>query len=355
MSKNFNKWTVYLAVIVLVTMLIENVLCQSNCNVFINKKSYRADKRLYTSKVYEIEYGLDMELPSSHINPPIGYSIDVDCKNQSKLKAHYLFDLSDIPIEVNLNNCTKNGGFVHVLEFDDKKKPPNKTAVVPTNYLKFVADFKNAKHQQLDSADVKLSLNRRLGKGCSIGLTFVKYDQQSTSIFEYDYYDQTGFWAKFKQVVFHYVDVVSSPPIVLAVLFILFVTLTVMVLLVIALRKKSNLTFGNNFIKLTNLTNHGAESSGNESGTKPAQIQNIYGESSSPNMEEDGRTQEARISSKQTQAPGKVDDCRDQSGLNEFQVLRKQLIDKLNNRDHSDRNYGQQSAHSLDKNLIFKN
>lgn len=108
---------------------------QQSCEVSINKREYRPDKILFTHKQYEVTFGV----PWEPFNPPIGYSIDADCKNLSKLRVAYSFDIKDMPIEINSINCSKTINFINVLEpsttFSSKKSSNN-------SYLTFLIDFR---------------------------------------------------------------------------------------------------------------------------------------------------------------------------------------------------------------------
>lgn len=121
---------IFLVYFSFVANLLVRVDSHQLCHVTVNKRVYRADKPLYTHKQYEITFGL----PYDQTNPPIGYSIDVDCTNVSKLKAAYSFDIKDAAIEINSINCTKTMNFIHILEAPVTGSQKN-------SYLTFLVDF----------------------------------------------------------------------------------------------------------------------------------------------------------------------------------------------------------------------
>lgn len=106
------------------------------CEVTINKRLYRADKRLYTHKQYEITFGL----PFDESNPPIMYSIDADCRNLSKLRAAFSFDIKNMPVEVNLVNCSNRMNFINVLESSSFLAPTS--GFNNNTFLTFLVDFR---------------------------------------------------------------------------------------------------------------------------------------------------------------------------------------------------------------------
>ena len=106
------------------------------CEVTINKRLYRADKRLYTHKQYEITFGL----PFDESNPPIMYSIDADCRNLSKLRAAFSFDIKNMPVEVNLVNCSNRMNFINVLESSSFLAPAS--GFNNNTFLTFLVDFR---------------------------------------------------------------------------------------------------------------------------------------------------------------------------------------------------------------------
>lgn len=89
------------------------------------------------------------------------------------------------------------------------------------------------------SSTVRLSVNRRLGKGCSTQLTFVKHDG-STSIFEHDYYDGTSIWTNILNLLDKYVRLLTNPPVLLGFLVAVFLMLVLLLLfMVVFFRRKS--------------------------------------------------------------------------------------------------------------------
>lgn len=105
------------------------------CDVTINKRPYRVDKRLYTHKQYVVRYGLPYEAS----NPPILYWIDVDCQSSNKLRAGLSFDFKDMPVEVNAISCGKNINFLNMLESSSE---PLSSNGLKKSYLTFLIDFR---------------------------------------------------------------------------------------------------------------------------------------------------------------------------------------------------------------------
>lgn len=127
-----------LLVLVAISLYVTIVESHLSCDVNINKRVYRPDKSLYTHKQYEVAFGLPWEAS----NPPIGYAIDVDCKNVSKLRAAFAFDLKDMPIEINSINCSKTMHFIHVLEPTNNVLSTASKNSSRNSYLTFLIDFR---------------------------------------------------------------------------------------------------------------------------------------------------------------------------------------------------------------------
>lgn len=190
------------------------------------------------------------------------------------------------------------------------------------------------------TSSVRLSVNRRLGKGCSTQLTFVKHDG-STSIFEYDYYDGTSVWSRLRELAWSYVRIVANPPVLLGTLLTVFLVLAgALLLTLVFMRRRSfgldKLNLNSNLVSLKNVQRryHNQTGRGASSGfgllrnqPEPANLRSQQHPALMPTSEM--REHEQKYTSAAVASCPRFEDLDHQQHMthsNDFQVLRDQLI-----------------------------
>lgn len=310
---------------------------QKECHVLVNKKVYKPDKRLFLFKIYEISFGLPI---NNTKNVPIGYSVDAECSNSSDLnksKVQYTFDLKETPVEINLTNCP---GIFFIDEFQLNDK---------FNYLVFKYDFKSNKNLTFDLS-AKLTLNRRLGNGCQSNLTFHQKSKNSIfdidSLLEENYYDieDPSFSSKLQQ----FFKILASNRIFLgALIFIIFLLLILLFLVAwcfrrVVLNDAKELEISNRLIRLRSFKNK------NNNFVKFSNSQETITDESNKEPEQ-VNAKTSNETSNDSEKPNSVLP-ESTSEVNEFQILRQQLMNKLATNGYYENNLN--SAFS--KNLIFQ-
>jgi hypothetical protein len=168
--------------------------CDQRCHTYINNKrthlAGEVEPTLFTAFNYKISYGLPVYKSES---TAIGYSIDVECylaprKEQhtshsliqsgaigSKLRMHYSFDISQTPIEINMINCGATMTRVEALikNLTLTTKTTSGINEPKYEYLNMSLRLRQLRNKSLDMS-IRLSLNRRLGDGCMTNLTLKK-------------------------------------------------------------------------------------------------------------------------------------------------------------------------------------
>ncbi|RNA40952.1 hypothetical protein BpHYR1_044475 [Brachionus plicatilis] len=148
---------------------------QSSCNFVVNGKNFDDKKLLYVDKKYDLSFGMMLNESKNNV---IAFAFDAECyhsNNLSKSKWFYSLDLDDKIIELNALNCPET---FFIKNFNLKLSSK-------ISFLSFKFNFKTNQSPNLFDLKLKLSLNRRLGKGCSSTIMFHK----NTNSAMLDYYD----------------------------------------------------------------------------------------------------------------------------------------------------------------------
>jgi len=174
-----NAFISILAVFYLISIQFAFVLsatyAQNECDVFINERKFHPKKLLYSSNDYKVKFGLNVTNAKSKA---IGYSIDLYCESKSlfRMRKYYTIDLNDIPLEVNINSCPAISILNDYLLLSDSR----------LDYLQFTINFDPLRALNFNST-MKMTLNRRLGDGCTKTLSFYSRNNSSLTL-DYDYY-----------------------------------------------------------------------------------------------------------------------------------------------------------------------
>lgn len=289
--------------------------CQSICNIVVNGKNYDERKLLYVDKKYDLLFGMMLNETENNV---IAFAFDVECvqsKHFPKSKWFYSLDLDDKIIEINALNCPENF-FIQNFSLKQSSK---------INFLSFKFDLKNNKIQNLFDLKIKLSLNRRLGKGCSSTIIF----HRNINMAIVDYYDYENpnfrstfemFWNKIISNWFYFLLFI-----IFFFLFMIFFSFFIFYLT----KKFRNLPIAKNNFEFKNLS---------ESRNQMVDLEQI-----DENIEK-----KTTINSKKT-----TEIKSDENSANEFQILRNKLLNKENRELSYKKENGLES--DMSKNIIFQN
>jgi hypothetical protein len=155
--------------------VLTTTIAQNECDVSINERQLHSKKPLFSSNNYKVKFGLNVTNAKSKA---IGYSIELYCesKSLSRMRKYYTIDLNEIPLEVNINSCPAISIINDYFALADSK----------SEYLEFRVNFDPLKALNFNST-MKMTLNRRLGDGCSKTLSFFSRNNSSLKL-DYDYY-----------------------------------------------------------------------------------------------------------------------------------------------------------------------
>lgn len=296
-------------------IFFNEVYCQSECDLFINDKAYSqkfTEKKLTS---YNIIFGLPVNSPQSL---PIGYSIDVECAsdNVTKLKEYYSFELNNVPVEININNCS---GFLLIrnlsLSHEDFK----------LNYLKFFLNINTLRVKKTFEMRLKLTLNRRLGDGCMNDLIISA--SSSNSQFVGDFFD-----LDFEDNMHGIISLLRSNKILLLLIImtiiILLSLIIIMCIFLVRLRNKPKEIDSSRdqlrmdsicFDRASTFENLESSNENNQDGTNTNQELKVTEEGTINENQKDEKLEKENEASD------------DNEKLNGFQILRQQLIEKIKN------------------------
>ena len=328
--------------------LINQLNAQSKCDVIVNKSAYKGDRLLYSSNNYEIVFGL----PINNKSVPIGYSIDIECstKNSTKLKTSISFDLRkeikrtniDIPIEVNTYSC--NGGlFIRNLNFSDNKR---------NDFLGFKAEFtgKNISY----NITMALSLNRRLGDGCSRVITFQPKNKDRIFDFE-DFFGEHGaVFGSLKDKFNLFWSQVNSNPVCLFLLSVIVVIMSSLFLCVFVYCIKKS--YDNNKHRFN--VNKGADRPAANSSPQQNNQLEMRKEKVNETFTDIAKVENANQTSsfmdetRPCSSRQKMSSIGKSKTPNEFQILRQQLMNGFVSNEEYEKNFRVDC--DMKKNLIFQ-
>ena len=150
------------------------------CEVSVDELSVSPREILYSNADYEVSYGLPLaSLSDAARSPPIGFFIDVNCSSaarhltttnttstakSSKLRLVHALELHRIPVEVSISDCCAGHSLISNLSLLS-------APLSDRHYIKFACELTRVRNMSLN-VQLRLSMNRRLGDGCSTQLTF---------------------------------------------------------------------------------------------------------------------------------------------------------------------------------------
>jgi hypothetical protein len=333
--------------IIIQIFLVIRTEALAKCDVFINNRTYRNGMNKYfsfKSQYYEIFFGLPPPPGSNQINhmyhkknKPIGYFIDVNCTSPITLikqnnnsiivspknkKQTFLYDINYIAIEININNCLGELIIKNVTLTND-------------NYLKFHCDFHKLYNNSLS---IQLSLNRRLGDGCSNNVLF--YSKKFNDLYDYDEDDDDlGFDEFLNNLKLFFKDMWQSVNVSPTCLFgfivsILFLINLIVILLIFFIKKKrigsrkKVLEINNNsIIRLKNLRKKSSAFAPKQNNDPAFSMQICNDDDNGSNNK---NSKNVNNSKRSIRNPSLKSGNITASDLNEFQQLRQNIVDNSN-------------------------
>lgn len=305
------KINIYLILNVL--WLYANIIySQSVCNIVVNGKNYNEKKMLYVDKKYDLLFGMMLNKTDNNV---IAFAFDAECMHSntfSKSKWFYSLDLDDKIIEINALNCPENF-FLQNFSLKQSSK---------INFLSFKFDLKENKFQNLFDLTVKLSLNRRLGKGCSSTVTF--HRNINLAIVDYYDYESPNFRSSFEMF---WNKIISNWLyfLVLIIIFLIFMIFFSCLFFYLTKKFRSFPISRNNF-EFRNLSESRNQMVDLEQIDENNQKKTTINVQKTPEVKSDGNS------------------------ANEFQILRNKLLNKENSYKNEN---GLES--DISKNIIFQN
>ena len=334
-------------------ILVSKIEALAKCDVFINNRTYRNGMNKYfssKSQYYEIFFGVSPPPASSSNqmnyiyhkkNKPIGYFIDVNCTSPITLIKHhnnsiivspknkkqtFLYDINYITIEININDCQGELIIKNVSLTND-------------NYLKFNCDFHKLYNSSLS---IQLSLNRRLGDGCSNNVLF--YSKKFNHFYDDDSDDDDlGFNEFLSNLRQFFKDLWQSVNISPTCLFGFIVSIIVLINLIVILllilikkkridsRKKVLEINNNSIIRLKNLRKKTSAFAPKQNNNDPAFSMQVCNEDEKNSIKADNDNNKNINNSKRNLRKSSLkSSSTPASDLNEFQQLRQNIVDNSN-------------------------
>jgi hypothetical protein len=155
-------------------LIISNLLCivfllvfstnvngtSTKCLILVNDKIHESNKTLLISdnQNYHLAFGSLVDKPK---NAVVGYSIDVKCSLNSSSISNFYYDIKNLPIEINVLNCSKELTFRNIALFNNGSID---FFLFETRLLK----------SNITDLYVNITINRRYGNGCTGNLYFSK-------------------------------------------------------------------------------------------------------------------------------------------------------------------------------------
>ena len=132
----------------------------TKCLILVNDKIHVSNKTLLISddQNYRMAFGSLVDKPK---NAVVGYSIDVKCNLNSSSMSSFNYDIKNLPIEINVLNCSKELTFRNIALFNNGSID---FFLFETRLLK----------SNITDLYVNITINRRYGNGCTGNLYFAK-------------------------------------------------------------------------------------------------------------------------------------------------------------------------------------